>query len=90
MIQRQQYQLMQVLKNLCSFVKIIFADGGYRGKLAEKIKEAFDYVLYFIISGYKKTRFQTIKGRWGIERTFAWFDNDRKLCCNYEISFYTA
>ena len=82
--------LMQVLKSLCSSVKYIIADGGYRGQLAENIRNTFGYVLQVVISGYKKQGFRPIKGRWVIERTFSWFDNDRRLCRNYEISFDTA
>ncbi|WP_456263921.1 transposase [Arachidicoccus ginsenosidimutans] len=29
--------------------------------------------------------FQTRSKRWIIERTFSWFDNDRRLCRNYEL-----
>jgi transposase len=28
--------------------------------------------------------------RWVIERTFAWWDNDRRLCRNYELLMETA
>lgn len=84
------YLLMRVLKELCSSVKTIIADGGYRGELAKNIKESFGYVLQIIISGYKKQGFRPIKNRWVIERTFAWFDNDRRLCRNYEINFDAA
>lgn len=82
--------LMQVLKHLCSSVKTIMADGGYRGQLAENIKNTFGYVLQVIISGYQKQGFRPIKNRWVIERTFAWLDNDRRLCRNYEIRFDAA
>jgi len=82
--------LMKVLKNLCSSVTTIIADGGYRGQLAENIRNTFGYVLQVVISGYKKNGFRPIKGRWVIERTFAWFDNDRRLCRNYEITFCAA
>lgn len=82
--------LMKVLKDLCSSVSIIIADGGYRGELAENIRNTFGYVLRVIINGYKNHGFRPIKKRWVIERTFAWFDNDRRLCRNYEVSFDAA
>lgn len=82
--------LTRILKELCSSVKTIIADGGYRGQLAENIKNTFGYVLQVIISGYQKQGFRPIKNRWVIERTFSWFDNDRRLCRNYEIRFDTA
>ncbi|MBW0163255.1 MAG: transposase, partial [Sediminibacterium sp.] len=27
---------------------------------------------------------------WIVERTFSWFDNDRRLCRNYELLMETA
>ena len=29
--------------------------------------------------------FKPVAKRWVVERTFAWFDNDRRLCRNYEL-----
>jgi putative transposase len=82
--------LMLVLKELCSSVKTIMADGGYRGELAKNVKNSFGYVLQVIISGYNKQGFRPIKKRWVIERTFAWFDYNRRLCRNYETTFDSA
>ena len=84
------YLLMRVLKELYSSVKIIIADGGYRGKLSENIKNTFRYVLQAIINGYAKQGFRPIKKRWVIERTFAWFDYNQRLCRNYETTFDSA
>lgn len=53
--------LMGVLKELCSSVKTIMADGGYRGELAENIRNTFGYVLQVVISGYNKQGFRPIK-----------------------------
>ncbi|MFJ1410246.1 DDE transposase, partial [Capnocytophaga canimorsus] len=33
----------------------------------------------------RKKDFHPISKRWVIERTFAWLDNDRRLCRNYEL-----
>jgi transposase len=33
------YLLMRVLKEMCSGVKVILADGGYRGELVNNIKK---------------------------------------------------
>lgn len=52
--------LMKILKDLCSSVKTIIADGGYRGELAEKVRDTFGYVLQIIISGYKQQVFRSI------------------------------
>lgn len=84
------YLLMRVLKELCSSVKTIIADGGYRGELAGNIRDKFGYVLQVIISGYQKQGFRPIAKRWVVERTFAWFDYNRRLCRNYETTFDSA
>jgi hypothetical protein len=39
---------MRVLKELCSSVKTIIADGGYRGELAETLRKTFGYVVQVI------------------------------------------
>lgn len=62
---------MRVLKELCSSIQTIIADGGYRGDLAENIRNTFGYVLQVVISNYKKRGFRPIKKRWVMERTFA-------------------
>ncbi|WHF51774.1 transposase [Chryseobacterium gotjawalense] len=40
-------------------------------------------------SDEKKTGFQPTCKRWIIERTISWFDNDRRLCRNYELIMET-
>jgi len=73
--------LMRVLKELVCGVKVIIADGGYRGEIAEQVKKKFNYLIQVVMrSDDKKTRFKPTPKRWVIERTFAWFDNDRRLC----------
>ena len=41
-------------------------------------------------SDRKNAAFETINKRWIVERTFAWFDNDRRLCRNYELLIDSA
>lgn len=82
--------LMRVLRELCSSVKVILADGGYRGDLITEIKNKFGYTIQAIVSAYKQEGFRPIKKRWIVERTFSWFDNDRRLCRNYELTFDSA
>ena len=83
--------LMRVLKELVCGVKVIIADGGYRGEIAEQVKKKFNYLIQVVMrSDDKKTRFKPTHKRWVIERTFAWFDNDRRLCRNYELLFESS
>lgn len=84
------YLLARVLKEIHSGIKVILADGGYRGEMIENIKNKFGYVIQVIVSAYKKQGFRPIHKRWIVERTFAWLDYDRRLCRNYELTFDSA
>ena len=84
------YLLMRVLKELCSGIKVILADGGYRGELIQNVKNKFGYVIQVVISAYKEQGFKPIHKRWIVERTFSWMENDRRLCRNYELTFDSA
>jgi len=78
--------LMRVLKEMLCGIKVIIADGGYRGEIAEQVKKSFGYLIQVVMrSDGKKTGFKPTHKRWVVERTFAWFDNDRRLCRNYEF-----
>lgn len=47
-------QLMRVLKNLWSSVKVIIADGGYRGEIIEQIRKNLGYLLQIKLRTDKK------------------------------------
>jgi len=84
------YLLMRILKEMCSSVKVILADGGYRGEVIEMVKKSFGYIIEVVVSNYKEQGFRPIHKRWIVERTFSWFDNYRRLCRNYELTFDSA
>ena len=78
--------LMRTLSYFLSPIKIILADGGYRGEIIEQVKKQFGYLITVIMRNEEKTtEFKPVSKRWIIERTFSWFDNDRRLCRNYEL-----
>jgi putative transposase len=81
------YLLMRTLKEMCSSVKIILADGGYRGEVLGTVKKAFSYIIEIVVSNYKEQGFRPIHKRWIVERIFPWFDNYRRLCRNYKLTF---
>jgi transposase len=52
----------------------------------EEIKDKFGYIIQIILrSDNKEKLFKPVHKRWIVERTFSWFDNDRRLCRNYEL-----
>ena len=82
--------LMRVLQEFLCRLKVIVADGGYRGDLAEQVKTIFGYVIQIVMRSDDNKEFKPIHKRWVIERTFSWFDNNRRLCRNYELLMETS
>jgi transposase len=67
-------------------IKLLIADGGYRGELADRIKKQFGYILKVIMRAEEKSNvFTPLPVRCVVERTFSWLDNDRRLCRDYEL-----
>lgn len=78
--------LMKVLQDCYASIKVVLADGGYRGQVIKVIKDRFGYLLQVTMQSHKAgDLFKPVSKRWIVERTFAWFDNDRRLCRNYEL-----
>ncbi|TFF29699.1 IS5 family transposase [Mucilaginibacter psychrotolerans] len=83
--------MMRVLKEMLCSINVIIADGGYRGEIIEQVKKSFGYLIQVVMrSDDKKTGFKPVHKRWVVERTFSWFDNDRRLCRNYELLLETS
>ena len=75
--------LMMTLRYLLIPLEVILADGGYRGEIIDEIKIKLNYIVQIVMRSDKKVKeFKPTHKRWIIERTFSWFDNDRKLCRN--------
>lgn len=72
-------KLFETLKT----VKLIWADGSYKGELIEWVKKEFDCILE-VVKKKKKRGFQVLPRRWVVERTFAWLMRFRRLSREYE------
>jgi putative transposase len=76
-----------VLKNADSLqlskLKLVYADGGYRGKLISQVKKQFGIKLS-IVKKKAKQGFKVLPKRWIVETTFAWVDKCRRLSKDYE------
>ena len=75
------FNLLQYFSGL----KIIFADGGYTGSA---LSDWFSTVVNVVLKIVKRPRkkFQIVKFRWIVERTFGWFNTHRRLSKDYETS----
>ncbi len=69
---------------LLTRLKVIFADGGYRGELVNWVAEHLYAVLEIVLKEEGQKGFQVLPKRWVIERTFAWLTRFRRLARDYE------
>lgn len=86
---KSAYALVALLVTACPRIKRIYADRGYRGKFIENAKHDFSIDIEITHSNYSG-QFVPAKKRWVVERTFAWLDNFRRLCRNYEETTESA
>ncbi len=71
-------------KELIKHLKLIWADGGYRGTLVTWVEEVFGWKLEIIEKPEGQVGFQVLPRRWVVERTFAWLVRQRRLARDYE------
>jgi transposase len=60
----------------------LLADQSYRGAIAVRLQQAFDCT--FELTEKLGQGFIVEPWRWVVERTFAWLENARRLCRDYE------
>jgi putative transposase len=77
------FMVMTVLSSLL----IVWADGGYAGKLLDWVKkQEWGWRLEIVKRTDDMKGFVVLPHRWIVERTFAWFGNYRLLAKEYEYS----
>ena len=69
---------------------LIWADGGYRGKLIKWAAVNFLLVLEIVKRSDDVKGFQVLPRRWVVERTFAWLNKQRRLSKDYERECQTS
>jgi putative transposase len=65
-------------------LKKIVADGGYKGALIEWTLSVFGWTLEIVSKVVGPSTFSVIPKRWVVERTFGWFNFNRRLAKDYE------
>ena len=76
--------LLAKLKGQFSRLKLIWADGGYSGKLIEWTLELGGWVLEIVKRSDDVSGFKVLPHRWVVERTFGWLGRYRRLSKDYE------
>ena len=81
------FAVMSVLTTL----SLVWADGGYAGKLLEWVKERqWGWNLQIVKRTDDMKGFVVLPHRWIVERTFAWLENYRLLAKEYEYSVLSS
>ena len=75
---------LAVQEQVTQRLKLIWADGGYRGSLIVWIENLFGWKLEVVEKPQAPNGFQALPKRWLIERTFAWLVRQRRLARDYE------
>jgi len=65
-------------------LKLIWADGSYRGELIDWVKGTLGWTLEIVEKLGGQRGFQVLPKRWIIERTFGWLNRSRRLSKDYE------
>ena len=82
------FDVMSKAKSTYKSIEKIFADGGYTGKLVKRVKDGLNCKLEIVKRTDKE--FKVLHKRWVVERTLAWFSNDRRNSKDYEFSPLTS
>ena len=69
---------------------LIWADGGYAGKLIDWVKEVGGWILEIVKRSDDVHTFEVLPKRWIGERTFAWLGKYRRLSKDYEAKTHTS
>lgn len=65
-------------------LKLVWADGGYAGRLIAWVKEYCGLLLQIVKRTDDMRGFQVLPRRWVVERTFGWLGRCRRLSKDYE------
>ncbi len=76
--------VFEAIKNKCPRLRLIWADGGYSGKLVEWVQTVCQWVLEIVKRPDKVEGFHVLPRRWVVERTLAWLGRYRRLSKDYE------
>ena len=77
--------LLNKVKQCFTRLRLIWADGNYRGKLIDWVRETHGWVLEIVERDKDVKGFQVLPRRWVVERTFAWLCRYRRLSKDYEV-----
>jgi putative transposase len=77
-------------KRRCGRLQLIWADGGYQGKLVRWTGGTCGWVLRIVKRTDDQRGFVVLPKRWIVERTFGWLNKWRRLSKDYEVLPHTS
>jgi transposase len=78
------HRLLTMLRSVCSTVTLVFADGGYTGRLVVWAKSVLALTFQIVKRSDTGKGFQVIPRRWVVERTYGWIVKHRRCVRDYE------
>jgi putative transposase len=76
--------LLTEIKERMPRLRLIWADGGYRGKLITWVAIQCLWILEIVKRNDSLQKFVPLPKRWIVERTFSWLNRNRRLSKDYE------
>jgi transposase len=76
--------LLKRLRKLHLSVRLLWADGGYAGRLVDWAAENLQLTLDIVKRSDNTTGFVVLPRRWVVERTLSWLMRSRRLVRDYE------
>lgn len=76
--------LLSMLASSCRRVRLLWADGGYAGKLLTWAQSAVKLAVVIVKRSDDAHGFQVLPRRWVVERTLAWITSHRRCVRDYE------
>ncbi len=71
-------------------LELVWADGGYAGKLVEWVRDFAGWTLEIVKRPRESPGFEVLPRRWVVERTLAWLGRSRRLSKDYETLTETS
>lgn len=78
------HRLLAAVRARFATVSLVWADGGYSGRLVEWAKSVLALTVQIIKRSDTVTGFEVLPRRWVVERTFGWLVKHRRLVRDYE------
>ena len=77
-------RLLLLLRNAFSTITLLWADGGYAGRLVTWAKTVLSLTVEVVRRTDDIKGFKVLPRRWVVERTFAWISKHRRCVRDYE------